>query len=405
MYPILSTMIERDISGALKKVAQMFPVVTVTGPRQSGKTTLCRAVFKGHPYVSLENLDQREFALNDPRGFLSQFSNGAVIDEVQRAPDLLSYLQGMVDHEPEHGRWILTGSQNFQLASSIRQSLAGRTAVLELFPLTWNEISKFSKHPQTLEESLFYGGYPRIFDKEIPPSSWLSNYVRTYIERDVRSITNVGDLIAFQRFVQLCAGRTSQLLNHSSLAGDCGITQPTAKSWSSILEASFISFRLLSFHGNIRKRLVRMPKMHFYDSGLVCWFLGIQSPEQLCTHPLRGAIFETWVVSEFVKHYANRGKTSRLLSFYRDQNGAEVDLIIHDPPNQLTLLEAKSGKTASSDFLKGIHRVRKHFQDSSYQCTSKVIYGGDDLQTRQQASLIPWRKIHSTLFHKHLTFK
>ena len=392
-------MIKRDISETLKTAAQSFPVVTVTGPRQSGKTTLCRSVFSQHPYVSLENLDHRNFALSDPRGFLSQFSSGAVIDEVQRAPDLLSYLQGVVDDTPEHGRWILTGSQNFQLASAIRQSLAGRTAVLDLFPLTWPEINRFSKHPQTLEDALISGGYPRIFDEEIQPSQWLNNYVRTYIERDVRSITNVGDLIAFQRFVQLCAGRTSQLLNLSSLAGDGGITQPTAKSWMSILEASFIFFRLLSFHGNIRKRLVRMPKLHFYDSGLVCWLLGIQTHEQLQTHPLRGAIFETWVVSEIVKHHANRGQTSRMLSFYRDQNGAEVDLILHDSPNHLTLLETKSGKTASSDFLKGIHRVRKHFHNSSYQYSSKIIYGGDYVQTRQETSLIPWRKLHSLLFH------
>jgi len=391
-------LIERDISVTLKEAAQMFPVVTITGPRQSGKTTLCRNVFGEHPYVSLENLDHRNFALSDPRGFLSQFSNGAVIDEVQRVPDLLSYLQGMVDDEPEHGRWILTGSQNFQLAASIRQSLAGRTAVLDLFPLAWREIERFSKHPQTLEEALFSGGYPRIFDREIQPSQWLGNYVRTYIERDVRSITNVGDLIAFQRFVQLCAGRTSQLLNYSSLSGDCGITQPTAKSWISILEASFISFRLMGFHSNIRKRLVRMPKLHFYDSGLVCWLLGIQSPDQLRTHPLRGAIFETWFVSEIVKYYANRGKTPRSLSFYRDQNGAEMDLIIEGSPKQLTLLEAKSGKTASSDLLQGLHRVRRHFAHSSYQCSSNLIYGGDYVQTLQQTTLIPWRKIHSTLF-------
>ncbi len=390
-------MIYRDVTEKVRSLARMFPVITVTGPRQSGKTTLCRSIFGQHSYVNLENLSHQDFALSDPLGFLSQFSNGAVIDEVQRAPGLLSYLQEIVDNAPDPGKWILTGSHNLQLSSSISQSLAGRTALIDLLPLTWTEITRFSNYPQTLEDALFYGGYPRIFDKEISPSDWFSNYVRTYIERDVRGITNVGDLTVFQKFVQLCAGRASQLLNLSALANDCGISQPTIKSWISVLEASFICFRLLSFQGNLRKRLVRMPKIHFYDSGLVCWLLGIQSSEHLSTHPLRGAIFETWTVSEIVKHYANRAETSRFLSFYRDQNGAEVDLIINDPPNQLTLLDAKSGQTISSNLLSGINRVKKHFDHSEYQCSSVVIYGGGLLQNRKQARLIPWRETHSVI--------
>ncbi|MCY4170778.1 MAG: ATP-binding protein [Bacteroidetes bacterium] len=388
-------MIHRDVTEKLIHVAQKFPVITVTGPRQSGKTTLCRSIFADHAYVNLENLNHQNFALDDPLGFLSQFTEGAVIDEVQRAPKLLSFLQEIVDESQDPGRWILTGSHNLQLSSSISQSLAGRTAVIDLLPLTWREITQFSKHPQTLVEALFYGGYPRIFDKEIHPSDWLSNYVRTYIERDIRSMTNVGDLQRFQHFVQLCAGRTSQLLNLSSLGNDCGVSQPTIKSWVSILEASFIGFRLLSFHGNLRKRLVRMPKIHFYDSGLVCWLLGIQTPDQLRTHPLRGAIFETWVVSELLKNYTNRGETSRLLSYYRDHNGAEVDLIINDPPNHLTLLDAKSSQTISTSLLNGVNRVQKHFKESSYTCSSVIIHGGELHQIRKQVRLIPWRDIHS----------
>ena len=388
-------MIRRDITENLKKAAKGFPVVTITGPRQSGKTTLCKAVFDKHPYISLEAPEQRAFALEDPRGFLSQLPQGAIIDEVQQAPELLSYLQGIVDDAPDAGKWILTGSHNLLLSTSISQSLAGRTAIFDLLPLTWTEVERFPRYPQTLEEALFTGSYPRIFDSELNPSDWLSAYVRTYVERDVRMISNVGDLARFQRFVELCAGRTAQLLNFSSLAGDCGISQPTAKAWVSILEASFIAFRLKGFSGNLRKRLTKMPKLHFYDTGLVCWLLGIRSPEQLQTHPLRGAIFETWVVSEFVKQQINQGETTRALSFYRDQNGLEVDLLIQDPPH-ITIIEAKSTATASSSLLASINRVRKHFSESSYAFSAMVIYGGDKPQYRKNARIIPWRELHTS---------
>ncbi|MXY07226.1 MAG: ATP-binding protein, partial [Rhodothermaceae bacterium] len=272
-------MIRRDITESLKRAAEGFPVITITGPRQSGKTTLSRGLFENHAFVSLESPDHRAFALEDPRRFLAQFPNGAIINEVQRAPDLLSYLQGVVDDNPNPGLWILTGSQNLLLLSSISQSLAGRTAIFNLLPLTWPEVTRFSKFPQSLDEALFTGSYPRIFDAGLNPVEWFRAYVSSYVDRDVRMITNVRDLTTFQRFIQLCAGQTAQLLNFSSLAGDCGISQPTAKAWISVLEASFIAFRLQNFSGNVRKRLVRMPKLHFYDSGLVCWLLGIRTPE------------------------------------------------------------------------------------------------------------------------------
>lgn len=387
-------MIQRDITEKVQEAANAYPVVTVTGPRQSGKTTLCKAIFPQHAYMSLEDPDHRSFALEDPRGFLAQFPQGAILDEIQRVPDLLSYLQGVVDNAPEPGRWILTGSHNILLSESISQSLAGRTAIFTLFPLTWQEVTRFPQHPQTLEEALFYGSYPRIFDLNLDPIEWLRDYVRTYVERDVRMIRNIGNLARFQRFVELCAGRTAQLLNLSSLAGDCGISQPTAQSWISILEASFIAFRLKGFHANFRKRLVRMPKIHFYDTGLVCWLLSIRSQEQLRTHPLRGAIFENWVVSEFVKCLANDGKTTRSLSFYRDQNGAEVDLLIHAPPH-LQLIEAKSTATASSNLLAGLNRVLRHFHETEYECSGAVIYGGDHVQYRKDAKIIPWREMIS----------
>ena len=385
-------MINRDLASEVIRAATQVPAITLTGPRQSGKTTLCRVLFPEHPYRSLEAPDDRAFATEDPLAFLAQFPDGAVIDEVQRVPGLLSYLQGIIDADPTPGRWILTGSQNLSLLESVSQSLAGRTEVLHLLPLTWGEITRFDPHPASLEEALFSGGYPRIFDRKLDPSRWLRSYVATYIERDVRTISNVGDLATFQRFVELCAGRTGQLLNYSALAGDCGISQPTAKAWMSILETSFIAFRLPAFHANLRKRLVKMPKLYFYDSGLACWLLGIREPAHLRSHPLRGPIFETWVVSECLKHRANRGD-SRGLSFYRDRAGAEVDLIIEKPAGR-TLLEVKSAATPSSSMFKGIGRVQRHFPDSPPP-DAAVVYGGNEYQARGAGRLIPWQLVRA----------
>ena len=374
------------------RAAGEAPSVTLTGPRQSGKSTLCRAMFPRHPYVSLEDPDMRAFATEDPRSLLRQHPDGAIIDEVQRVPDLPSYLQGVIDADPRPGRWVLSGSQNLDLLQTVSQSLAGRTAVHHLLPLARSEVVRFAQHPMTLEETLLAGGYPRIFDRGLNPSDWLRSYVATYIERDVRRISNISNLAAFQRFVQLCAGRTAQLLNYSSLADDCGVSQPTAKAWLGIMEASFIVFRLPPFHTNLRKRIVKMPKLHFYDSGLACWLLGIRTPEQLRSHPLRGAIFESWVVSEVAKHRTNGGEAGGL-TFYRDRAGAEVDLVIEDPSG-ITLVEAKSGETSSSSLLDGARRVRGHLAKSSRRCDIVVAYGGDQAQRRADGSIIPWRELH-----------
>ena len=384
--------VQRDLTPRLIDAAQKSPSITLTGPRQSGKTTLSRAVFPQHGYVSLEALDARAFASEDPRAFLSQYPDGAIIDEVQRVPELLSYLQGIIDADPKPGRWILTGSQNLYLAESVSQSLAGRTAVHHLLPLARNEVVRFVQHPRTLEEAVLAGGYPRIFDQALNPSEWLRSYVATYIERDVRAISQVGDLTIFQRFVELCAGRTAQLINYSALASDCGVSQPTARAWLSILEASFIAFRLPPFHKNLGKRLVKMPKLHFYDTGLVCWLIGIRTPEQLRSHPLRGPIFETWVISEIVKHRMNLGET-RGLFFYRNRDGAEVDLVI-EHPSSVTLVEAKSSQTPSSSLFDGARRVRRHLVDSSLPCDVVVAYGGDQYQNRAHGRLIPWDRVH-----------
>ena len=384
--------IPRDLAPRLLQAAQTSPSITLTGPRQSGKTTLVRTEFPEHTYVSLEAPDTRSFATEDPRGFLARYPDGAIIDEVQRAPDLPAYLQGIIDADPRPGRWILTGSQNLALVASVSQSLAGRTSVHHLLPLARREVVRFDEHPRTLEETLFAGGYPRIFDNRPDPSEWLRSYVATYVERDVRTISQVGDLATFQRFLELCAGRTGQLINYLSLASDCGVSQPTAKAWLSILEASFIVFRLPPFHRNLGKRLVKTPKLHFYDTGLACWLIGIRAPHQLRTHPLRGAIFETWVVSEVVKHRLNRGET-RGLYFYRNRDGAEVDLVI-EHPSRLTLVEAKSSQTSSSSLFGGALRVQGHLAALSPPIEIAVTYGGEESQNRAVGRLVPWDRVH-----------
>ena len=382
-------MIERDLTDKLKAAAKSFPAVTVTGPRQSGKSTLCRAVFPKHAYANLEAPDVRSFALADPRGFLAQYPHGAILDEVQRCPELPSYLQGIIDKDPAPGKWILTGSQNLILLESVSQSLAGRTAVLNLLPLARSEVRRFDSCPSDLDEALLAGGYPRIFDQKLSPADWLGAYVGTYLERDVRTITNVGDLVTFQRFLEFCAGRTAQLLNLSALAADAGISQSTAKAWLSVLETSFIVFRLPPLHANIRKRLVKMPKLHFHDTGLVCWLLGIRNASQLRRHPLRGAVFETWVVSEILKHRTNRGERGGVF-FYRDQHGTEADLVV-ESGNQRVLVEAKAGQTASDDVLIAGRRVKTSLGNTS--CRAVVAYGGQARQTRQDVLLLPWNEI------------
>ena len=386
--------VSRDLAPVLTRAASHFPAVTLTGPRQSGKSTLCRALFPQHRYVSLEALDARRFAREDPRAFLAGLQDGAIIDEVHRFPDLLSYLQGVIDDDPVPGKWILTGSLNLALLASVGQSLAGRTAVHHLLPLAHSEVLRFPTHPAGLDETLLTGGYPRILDQALEPAEWLAPYVTTYIERDVRTVANVGDLTTFQRFVELCAGRTAQILNYSSLADDCGISQPTAKKWIGNLEASYIVFRLPTFHGGrhgMHKRLLKMPKLHFHDSGLVCWLLGIHTPEQLRSHPLRGAIFETWVVSEVRKHRLNQGQ-ARGMSYYRTRDGAEVDLVVEHPAG-VTLVEAKAGATPSANLFDSGRRARAQLE-SATSCELVVVYGGEEAQTRSVGRLVPWRHWH-----------
>lgn len=381
-------MIPRDSEQLINTLLRGFPLITLTGPRQSGKTTLAKAIFAHRPYASLEDPDIRRLARDDPRSFLERFPDGAVLDEVQRCPELFSYLQTMVDADGRMGLFILTGSQQFGLMSGITQSLAGRSAFVELLPFSLAELIRAGRLPLNINSILVTGCYPPIYDRELSPASWFGAYVTAYIERDVRQMLKIQDLETFQRFVRLCAGRTGQLLNLSSLATECGITHNTVKAWISVLEASYLIFLLRPHHTNFNKRLVKMPKLYFYDSGLVSWLLGIRTPEQMDTHPLRGSIFETFVIAELVKSRLNRGEP-RNLYFWRDSNGNEVDVII-ESGDKLMPVEIKSGKTVNREFFHGLEKWLKLAGDQSY--SPALIYGGDESFNQKGIQIMSWRE-------------
>ncbi|MBI5383756.1 MAG: ATP-binding protein [Verrucomicrobia bacterium] len=381
--------VPREATATLQRLAKSFPIVAITGPRQSGKTTLAQRCFAGKPCVSLEDLDHREFATHDPRGFLAQFPDGAVLDEVQRCPGVLSYLQGVVDRDRRAGLFILTGSQQFDLLAGITQSLAGRAALLPLLPFSFGELDAAGLASARLEEHLFNGAYPPIHDRKLEPGLWLGNYVSTYLERDVRRMVNVRDLSGFQRFVRLCAGRTGQLLNLSALANDCGITHNTAKAWISVLEASYLVHLLPPHHRNFNKRLIKTPKLYFLDPGLAAWLLGIKDAATLLHHAHRGALFETWVVSELLKGRFNRAQPSNLF-FWRDRTGNEVDVVIEDGQT-LHPLEVKSGETINADFFAGLRTWTQLAGKAAG--SARLVYGGEQAQTRQGIQVLPWRQI------------
>ena len=384
-------MIERDLAQQLRRASQNFPAVTVTGPRQSGKSTLCRHLFPDLHYANLEAPDTRLYAREDPKGFLADLAGGAIIDEIQNVPELASWLQVEIDRDPRAGRWILTGSQNFAITESVSQSLAGRSAMLNLMPLTLNEARRFnSDTTEALDQVLLHGGYPRIFDQNMVPGDWLSAYVATYVERDVRSIAAVSDLTAFQRFLGLCAGRSGQVLNYSSLANDCGISQPTAKSWLSILEASFLVFLVPAWSGNIRKRLTRSPRMVFADSGLLCWLLDVRTSTQLRTHPLRGAIFESWALAEVFKCRLHANER-RGMFFYRDRSGLEADLVL-ETAGVADLVEFKSGQTVGRNMTRSIERLTDLLGEK-YVRSANVVYGGEQPQRRGSTRILSWNKL------------
>lgn len=386
-------MIARDVEEAFRGLLRGFPVVTLTGPRQSGKTTLARAIFAGRPYISLEDPDVRRMALEDPRAFLAGLPDGAVLDEVQRTPELLSYLQARVDADGRMGLFLLTGSQQFGLMSGITQSLAGRSAFIELLPFSLNELGRAGISPPSLDEMLLAGGYPPLYDRSLLPKAWFPAYVTAFVERDVRQILKVQDLEVFQRFVRLCAGRSGQILNLASLATDCGITHNTAKAWISVLEASYVLFLLRPHHENFSKRLIKSPKLYFYDTGLLCWLLGIQNAGQLASHPLRGSIFETFVVSELVKSRLNRGERAAF-SFWRDSNGNEID-VVADVGTDMMPIEIKAGQTINWDFFAGLERWTALAGERAV--SPALIYGGEENHERRGTRIIGWRKVAETL--------
>jgi predicted AAA+ superfamily ATPase len=381
-------MINRQAARVLLEKAQQYPIVAITGPRQSGKTTLSRQLFPHKPYVNLEELDTRQFAHTDPRGFLAQFKEGAVLDEVQNCPELFSYLQALVDTQQNMGLFVLTGSQQFGLVSKITQSLAGRVGILQLLPFTFTELQSASCEPKTLETLLFQGLYPPIYDRQIPPTRWYNDYIMTYLERDVRQLIQVQDLRTFHLFLQMCASRTGQLLNLSSLARDCGITHNTAKAWISVLEASYILFLLNPHHRNFNKRLTKSPKLYFYDTGLACALLNLQNSDILRTHPMRGALFETWVVSELTKRRFNQGLLSNLY-FWRDQQGLEVDVLI-EQNDELIPIEIKSGTTLNADFFTGLNSWQALSNNASH---GWLLYGGDQSQPRSTLTVLGWKEV------------
>jgi predicted AAA+ superfamily ATPase len=381
-------MIPRDVAPLAAELARQYPVLTLTGPRQSGKTTLCRSLFPDKPYVTLEDPDMRHFANEDPRGFLKSIKGGAIVDEIQRAPQIPSYLQAMVDADPVPGRFILTGSQQFELMLQVSQSLAGRTAVLRLLPFSLAEVARLHPVP-SLAQTLLTGFYPRIHDRGLDPSRALGDYFATYVERDLRQLAAVHDLQRFERFVRLCAGRVGQLVNLTSLGNDAGISHVTARAWLDLLQTSYIVHVLPPWFTNTSKRLVKSPKLYFYDVGLACWLLGLRSADQVARDPLFGSLFENLVIMEALKNRFNQGESAEMY-FLRDATGNEVDLLIPSG-RQLRAVEIKAGATVNTDYFRGLRGFAAAFPNVLEG--GSVVYGGDIDQARSDWPVIGWRRL------------
>lgn len=378
-------MFKREIAIEVVSLAKDYPVVTVLGPKQSGKTTLVRHVFADKPYVNLEEIDNRKFAVDDPRGFLQKFSKGAILDEIQRAPSLLSYIQAIVDEKDLKGMFILTGSHQIELHEAVSQSLAGRTALLTLLPMGLKEV-KMAGFNLTVNEWMLKGGYPRIYKDNLDHTKAYRNYFQTYVERDLRQQILVKDLMQFERFVSLLAGRIGQVLNMEEIGAEIGLSSHTVKHWISILEASFIVSRLPPYFENFGKRLIKSPKIFFNDVGLACYLLGIETEVQLSRDPLRGNLFENAIYLELKKYQLNKGADTNLY-YYRDQLKNEVDFIFKKG-RELIPIEVKSSQTYHYEFTDKIRFFQSLVKDRSP--SGFLIYAGSNEQLVQGVQVLSY---------------
>jgi uncharacterized protein len=382
-------LIKRHIQTELEQCLRESPVVAITGPRQAGKTTLAKMACPQHPYVSFEDPLVRNAFHADPRGFLENYRAAAIFDEAQHVPELFSFLQGLVDAEPGAGRFVLTGSQHFGLSARISQSLAGRVAVLELLPFSAAELADAGRLGVPLNQALWTGAYPPVHDRVLRPARWYADYVTTYVQRDVRQVTQVHDLDRFTRFLRLCAGCVAQLFNASRLGADLGADRKTVNQWLSVLQAGYVVATVPPFSRNVRRRVVKAPKLFFYDCGLVCHLLGIHDPEQLDTHPLRGAIFENWVFAELAKAMRNTGRRTELC-FWRTHGGQEVDFLF-EVAGRLFGVEAKAGMTVRPGALTSLRHTLAQWPELKPQAV--VVHGGDEESSLLDCRLLPWRRI------------
>ena len=390
-------MYKRTILKEIRALAKEFRVITVVGPRQAGKTTLCKIAFPRYQYVSLEDPDVRLYATEDPRGFLNEYRKNVILDEVQRVPQLLSYIQTIVDEDNLKAQFILTGSHQLELGAAIAQSLAGRTARLTLLPLSMKELEQEpTARNKDLNGLLLNGFMPGKHADKIGTARFYRSYFQTYIERDVSLLINLKDSIKFEKFVRLCAGRVGQLLNQASLANDVGVTANTISDWLSVLEASFIIYRLQPYYENIGKRLIKSPKLYFVDTGLAAWLLGIETSKQMQRDPLRGHLFENFVVMELLKLKLNQGKDPRLI-FYRDSHGNEVDLVIQEGTD-LIPIEIKSSQTWHNSFLKGINYFKALLGDRV--TNAMIVYGGDNNRTTENYRLRSYKRFKKALIFR-----